>query len=168
MHEEQSRLVGDLTVAFNLPRTHALLAGANTPEPIRPMPQRQFGILVDRTRANRILFTTCPAAPEKAFIPPASAAGHLVNVGALAMGAYGRMAPALPFKELNRSLFIPTGFGQVLNDVRFRKLRMFLTIHGSIFHDEVGHLRGNPLRKIHNLRYLYTPVLFREYIDNAN
>jgi hypothetical protein len=71
------------------------------------------------------------------------------------------MAPALPFKELNRSLFIPTGFGQVLNDVRFRELRMFLTIHGSIFHDEVGHLRGNPLRKIHNLRYLYTPEIKR-------
>jgi len=42
VHEEQSRLVGDLTVALNLPRAHALLAGANAPEPIRPMPQRQF------------------------------------------------------------------------------------------------------------------------------
>jgi len=42
VHEEQSRLVGDLTVAFNLARTHALLAGANAPETIRPMPQRQL------------------------------------------------------------------------------------------------------------------------------
>jgi len=42
VHEEQSRLVGDLTVAFNLPRAHALLAGANAPEPIVPMPQWQL------------------------------------------------------------------------------------------------------------------------------
>ena len=42
VHEEQRRLVGDLTVALNLPRAHALLTGANAPETIRPMPQRQF------------------------------------------------------------------------------------------------------------------------------
>src|SRR5476651_1240151 len=64
VHEEQSRLVGDLTVALNLPRAHALLAGANAPETIRPMPQRQFGIFVNRARADRVLFTTSTAAPE--------------------------------------------------------------------------------------------------------
>ena len=58
------------------------------------------------------------------------------------MGAYGRIAPALPLKELNRFRFITTGFGQVFNDVRFRKLRMFLIIHGTIFHDGVGHWLG--------------------------
>src|SRR6478609_7895879 len=42
VHEKQSRLVGDLTVALNLPGAHALLAGANAPEPIGPMPQRQL------------------------------------------------------------------------------------------------------------------------------
>jgi hypothetical protein len=105
VHEEQSRLVGDLTIALNFPRTYALLAGANAPESIRPMPQRQLGILANRTRANRVLLAASTAAPAIAFIPPASAAGHLVNVGALAMGAYGRMAPALAFKELNRRLW---------------------------------------------------------------
>src|SRR5207244_8611446 len=40
VHEEQSRLVSDLTVALNLPRAHALLAGASAPETIRPMLQR--------------------------------------------------------------------------------------------------------------------------------
>ena len=64
------------------------------------------------------------------------------------MGAYGRITPALPLKELNRSLFITADFGQVLDHVRFRKLRMFLTIHGSIFHDEVGHWLGNPRTKV--------------------
>jgi hypothetical protein len=42
VHEEQSRLVGDLTVALHLPRAHAFLAGANAPEPIGPMSPRQF------------------------------------------------------------------------------------------------------------------------------
>jgi hypothetical protein len=106
------------------------------------MSQRQFGSFVDRTLAHGVLLTTDPAAPEKAMIPPARAAGHLVNVRTLAMGADGRITPALPFKELNRSLFIATGFGQVLNEVRFRKLRMFLIIHGAIFHDGGGHWRG--------------------------
>ena len=64
------------------------------------------------------------------------------------MGAYGRITPALPLKELNRSLFITADFGQVLDHIRFRKLRMFLTIHGSIFHDEVGHWLGNPRTKV--------------------
>ena len=83
------------------------------------MPQRQFGIFVNRARADRVLLTASAAAPEIAFIPPASAACHLVNIGALAMGAYGRVAPALSLKELNRSFFVTTGFGQVFNDFRF-------------------------------------------------
>jgi len=76
------------------------------------------------------------------LIPPARAAFHFVNVGALAMWAYGRITPALPFKELHRRRFINTGSGQVFNDVRFCKLRMFLNIHGTIFHDRVGHWLG--------------------------
>ena len=63
------------------------------------------------------------------------------------MRAYGRITPALPFKELNRRRFIATGFGQALDHVRFRKLRMFLIIHGTIFHDGVGHRLGNPRKK---------------------
>jgi len=71
------------------------------------------------------------------------------------MRAKGRITPALPLKELNRSLFITADFGQVFNDVRFCELRMFFIIHGIIFHDEVGHWLGNPRKK-------------REYVGNAN
>ncbi len=124
VHEEQSRLVGDLTVALHLPCAHALFAGTNAPKPIGPMPQRQFGCFVNRARAHGVLLAASTAAPAIAFIPPASAVFHLVNIGILAMRAGRRVAPALPFKKLNGSLFITTGFGQVLDKVRFRKLRM--------------------------------------------
>jgi hypothetical protein len=73
------------------------------------------------------------------------------------MWAYGRITPPLPFKELNRRRFIATGFGHALDYVRFRKLGMFLLIHGIIFHEEVGHRLGAPLHKNRNLRYLHTP-----------
>ena len=39
--------------------------------------------------------------------------------------------------------FIATDFGQALDHVRFCKFRLFLIIHGKIFHDEVGHRLGN-------------------------
>jgi hypothetical protein len=113
------------------------------------------------------LLTASAAAPEIAFIPPARAACHLVNVGALAMGAYGRITPALPLKELNRSLFITADFGQVLDHIRFRKLRMFLTIHGSIFHDEVGHWLGNPRTKV-KICVIYILPLFGVRVSPGN
>jgi hypothetical protein len=148
VHEEQSRLVGDLTVALHLPRAHALFAGANAPESMRPVPQWQFGSFVNRARAHRVLLAANTAAPKIAFIPPARPVFHLVNIGALTMGAYGRVAPALPFKKLNGRLFITAGFGEVIHDVRLRKLRMFSIIHGPIFHDQAGHWRGNPRKKV--------------------
>ena len=84
------------------------------------------------------------------------------------MWAYGRITPPLPFKELHRPRFIATGFGHALDYVRFRKLGMFLIIHGIIFHEEVGHRLGVPPHKNRNLRYLHTPEIEREYVDNAN
>ncbi len=57
------------------------------------------------------------------------------------MGAHGENGPALPFEELNCA-FSPPQAGQVLDDVRFRKLGMFGIIHGDVFHDGVGYWRG--------------------------
>jgi hypothetical protein len=52
----------------------------------------------------------------------------------------------------------------VLDHIRFRKLRMFLTIHGSIFHDEVGHWLGNPRTKTKIcVIYLLPNILVKEW-----
>ena len=77
------------------------------------------------------------------------------------MRAYGRITPALAFKEFNRSLFITTGSRQVFNDVRFRKFRMFIIFHGIIFHDEVGHWLGNPSTKT-KICVIYLLPIFRD------
>jgi hypothetical protein len=117
---------------LDLQSRDAFFARCRSPKRKAPMPQRNPGFFINRSKPNRELPIAVITAPQEPFVSFASfAVNHLVNADTAAMHTARRITPSLFLEKLNSSEFVRTNQRHVCNDFGFGEAMLF--VHASNF-----------------------------------